>query len=562
MLKYTKSLLLLVAMVFGSFAMLPVLAVPARTQAATYPIDLWYNNDGHYGATEADVAQMLKNQLEATGMFSVTLKSTTWSNYVNQLDQMPVFLLGWFMDYPDESDYIDPFVGSGAFSLGTNYTSTTMAGYISTMLQSSDPAIRAQAEQNAQALMAKDVPVLPLFTMTKQFAAYGKNVTGVTLEPSEYLRFNTIQAGGTPSVITVGTTDSLPYLDPANVYEYWGSNMLIQMSHGLLEVPVNSTAAVPGAAQSYSISPDGLTYTFNLKPGLTFTDGTPLHVSDVIWSLQRAESYTLNGQPAFLLQNIDNKSYTPINSTAFSFKLLQKDGTTLQKLTYTNAFIWKEDNSGNVNTTAQGKPWVPIGLGPYMVKPNSWTSAEIDLQPYANYNYAAYGDKPTANTGVAVKFLTSSANLASDVKSGVIDVGFHTFTPDEINSLSSDTSINSASMATLGTRYLIINVDAVPQLAVRQAMEYTVDRSQFVTQIFNGTNQALYSMVPPGFPNACLKGSSCAFPSTNVTKAKALMAPVVASIQSASSTATPGFTYLGLLLAIPVLAYVFKKRKY
>ncbi len=465
------------------------------------------------------------------------------------------------MDYPDESDYIDPFVGSGAFSMGTNYTSTTMAGYISTMLQSSDPAVRAQAEQNAQGLMAKDVPVLPLFTMTKQFVAYGKNVTGVQLEPSEYLRFNTISTGKSSDVISVGTTDSLPYLDPANVYEYWGSNMLVQMSHGLLEVPVNSTAAVLGAAKSYSISPDGLTYTFNLKPGLTFTDGSPLQVSDVIWSLKRAESYTLNGQPAFLLQNINNQSYTPINATSFSFKLLQKDGTTLQKLTYTNAFIWKEDDTGNVTTSAQGFGYVPIGLGPYSVQPNSWTQDNIQLQAYSGYNATAYGEKPTANAAVDVKFLTSSATLADDIKSGVLNVGFHTFTPDQINSLSADSSIGSASMPTLGTRYLIINVDAVPQLAVRQAMEYSVNRSQFVTQIFNNTNQALYSMVPPGFPNACLKGSTCAFPSGNVTKAQELMAPVVSSLASKTSTATPGFTYLALLMAIPVLAYSYKKRR-
>ncbi|MFV2016812.1 MAG: ABC transporter substrate-binding protein, partial [Candidatus Heimdallarchaeota archaeon] len=159
-----------------------------------YPIDLWFDNSGHYGDTEDDVANLMKIQFEATGYFTVTLKNTDWATYKTQFGTMPTFLLGWWFDYPDEENYIDPFVGSGAFSLGTNYSSPTMDGYIKTMQESTDPAARKTAIEAAQTLMATDAPLIPLFTMTKQFVAFGKDITGVVLEPSENMHFDSIKS--------------------------------------------------------------------------------------------------------------------------------------------------------------------------------------------------------------------------------------------------------------------------------------------------------------------------------------------------------------------------------
>jgi ABC-type oligopeptide transport system substrate-binding subunit len=116
-------------MLLGTVAVQPV-----RAQTfLKYEIDLWYT-PSHYGNTEQDVAELLKAQLEATGYFDVTIQSAEWGTYLDQLGTMPLFLLGWWFDYPDPSNYIDPFVGAGAFSLGSNYSSTVMDGYITQML--------------------------------------------------------------------------------------------------------------------------------------------------------------------------------------------------------------------------------------------------------------------------------------------------------------------------------------------------------------------------------------------------------------------------------------------
>jgi ABC-type transport system substrate-binding protein len=551
MLKNKKGLLILVMMTVSALTLLPAIVTPVKA-AKTYHVELWYDNSGHYGTTEADVAQMMKTQLEGTGYFDVELKSTDWATYKQQFGTMPTFLLGWWFDYPDESNYIDPFVGGGAFDLGTNYSSSTMDGYIKTMLESSDASARATAQKNAQSLMVEDAPLIPLFSMTKQFVAYGKDMTGVTLEPAETMHFNTFKKGATSTAVTLGTTDSIPTLDPADVYEYWGSNTLNQITHGLFELPVDSTTATPVVADSYKISSDGLKYTFNLKSGLTFTDGSDMRVEDVIWSLNRSAS--LAGDPAFLLGGIDTTSFTKINNTALSFDLTAKDGTFLQKLTYSNAFIYKQDNS--VNNTLQGSGFTPIGLGPYEV--SSWTTdEELVLSAYSGYNAAELGTTAPSNTQITEKFFTTSSNLKTAVESGTVDVAFHTFTPDEIVSLEGSSAVNSASKSTAGIRYLIINVQSHPEKAVRQAMEYSIYRPDFVDTIFSGTNVPLYSMVPSIFDNACVKGDSCAYPSNDTAKVKELMEPTYGP----NAGSAPGFDYLSLLIAIPVISVIYKKKK-
>jgi ABC-type oligopeptide transport system substrate-binding subunit len=112
------SFLILGCMLFSAIVMVPSLVQPtqAKTSANTFHVELWYTT-AHYGDTEPDVAQMVKSQLEATGYFDVELKSTDWTTYKAQRNAgtMPFFLMGWWPDYQDESDYLQPFVGKWAF---------------------------------------------------------------------------------------------------------------------------------------------------------------------------------------------------------------------------------------------------------------------------------------------------------------------------------------------------------------------------------------------------------------------------------------------------------------
>ena len=83
---------------------------------------MWYPPE-HYGASTAAWMQVIKTQLEATGEMQVTLNSQEWSTYVPALTGGKSYgagVLGWFFDYPDPSNYLDPFVFNRGE--GTNVT--------------------------------------------------------------------------------------------------------------------------------------------------------------------------------------------------------------------------------------------------------------------------------------------------------------------------------------------------------------------------------------------------------------------------------------------------------
>lgn len=126
-------------------------------------IELWYT-PSHYGDTEADVAAVIKENWEKTGMLSVTLKSAEWGTYTSYIGSgtMPLYLLGWYPDYLDPDDYITPFYQTGnAYS--QNYTNPQMDKLIRQEQTTPDQAARVPIFQQIQDIAAADLPFIPMF---------------------------------------------------------------------------------------------------------------------------------------------------------------------------------------------------------------------------------------------------------------------------------------------------------------------------------------------------------------------------------------------------------------
>lgn len=419
-----------------------------------YEMDLWYT-PSHYGSTEADVAQLLASQLEETGYFDVTLEAAEWGTYLDQLGEMEFFLLGWWFDYPDPSNYIDPFVGAGAIGMGTNYNSTAMNGYIDTMLTDPIEANRTKAQKSAQTLIAEDVPCIPLFNMLSQFIAFQDGVLGVVLEPSENVHYNSMYNGRVADIITIGTSDKVTKLDPADCYDYFSSNVLVQLTHGLMEMPVDSTDAVKGPITSwYNVSTDGMVYNFNLKSGIKFSDGTDCNATAMKWNLDR--SIALDGDPGFLLSDVIS-SVDAVNNTLVKITLSKKDGTFLQRLVYTVA--WPVSMSGNIVAgTISGDPThIPAGVGPYKI--TTWTKdTEMILEPNTYY----FGTAATTDK-VIIEFYAGASALLLALENDVIDVAHRKFGPEERKTIIDRDDLKQLEKDTAGIRYLLFKVAELPE---------------------------------------------------------------------------------------------------
>ncbi|WP_240199885.1 MULTISPECIES: ABC transporter substrate-binding protein, partial [unclassified Burkholderia] len=97
--------------------------------------------------------------------------------------------------------------------------------------------------------------------------------------------------------------DEFTTLDPGEIYELVPEEYVANTYDRLVRVDLRDPSRFNGdVAQSWTVSPDGLTYTFKLRPGLKFHSGNPLSADDVAWSIQRA--VLLDKGPAAVLTGI------------------------------------------------------------------------------------------------------------------------------------------------------------------------------------------------------------------------------------------------------------------
>jgi peptide/nickel transport system substrate-binding protein len=164
------------------------LTAAGYSESTKLAIELWYT-PSHYGDTEADVAAVIKESWEKTGMVTVTLKSAEWGTYTQYLGAgtMPLYLLGWYPDYLDPDDYISPFYLSGnAYS--KNYSNPQMDELIRKAQLSSDINERTAIYQQIQDIASTEIPYIPMF-QGEIVSVTRAGVSGVVVDDTALLRY-------------------------------------------------------------------------------------------------------------------------------------------------------------------------------------------------------------------------------------------------------------------------------------------------------------------------------------------------------------------------------------
>ncbi|QPZ39775.1 ABC transporter substrate-binding protein [Paramicrobacterium chengjingii] len=151
-------------------------------------LSIQYSND-HYGPSSADEYALIKSQLEADGLFSVDLQTTEWVQYSKDrtADVYPMYQLGWFPDYSDAANYLQPFFSKDNF-LVNHYDNAEVQDLINQQLVESDPDARAKLIEQIQDVAAQTLPTLP-YLQGAQIAVSGADVEGITLDASFKFRY-------------------------------------------------------------------------------------------------------------------------------------------------------------------------------------------------------------------------------------------------------------------------------------------------------------------------------------------------------------------------------------
>ncbi|MEP4248148.1 ABC transporter substrate-binding protein [Tateyamaria sp.] len=267
--------------------------------------------------------------------------------------------------------------------------------------------------------------------------------------------------------ITVAMQLEPPHLDPTSAAAGAIDSVLYSNVFEGLTRFMGDGSVVPGLAKSWEISDDGLTYTFSLRDGVTFHDGTAMDAEDVKFTLDRilAED-SANAQKALYAAI---SSVEVVDPKTVRLTLSEPNGNMLFNLAWGDAVIVAPESIENIKQQ-------PIGTGPF--KFDSWTQGDsIQISQYADY----WGDQP-ALTEATFKFISDptaafGAMMAEDVDAFV---GFPA--PENLPQFEADPRFQVLTGSTEGETILSTNNKQAPfdDLRVRQALAHAIDRQAII----------------------------------------------------------------------------------
>lgn len=329
--------------------------------------------------------------------------------------------------------------------------------------------------------------------------------------------------------IVVGTTDSVQTtIDPADAYDYFGINVIQNVGAGLVDYRPGSTQIVPALATDWSVSPDGLTWTFNLRQGVTFPDGTPFNATVVKYSIDREFKidepegpFAGVGYDTFIKQTVVTGPYQ------VQFVLTEPFSAFLAAAAFTPMYPVNPNIApmgAIVNYTGTVATENPTGLGPYTLSGWQRTAGkdvEIDLTTNPSYWNASGGLPKTKN--IIIKFYTDSTALNLALQSGAIDIAYRQLAPTDIQSYGSNGNFKVWKGPGQFIQYLVFNEMQSPfdKVAVRQGIAAAIDRSLISNTVFLGQVDPLYSMVPAGM--SYHQDSFKVYGDANLTAAESLL---------------------------------------
>jgi peptide/nickel transport system substrate-binding protein len=317
-------------------------------------------------------------------------------------------------------------------------------------------------------------------------------------------------AGGSgDGVLVIGTLEKPSTIDPAEVYELMASNLLYNVADTLVQLEPGTGEVAPGVAEEWEVSDDAKNYTFTLREGVKFHDGSDLTSEDVKWSLERALNINHPESAAFLISAIEDIK-TP-DDTTVEITISEPNVTFLSRLSYTVATILPSDSDAyDAPKKALGKGGEPpsveeaekfiqgeqiVGSGPYEMTSYS-PDTGATLEAFADY----WGDPPKAQT-MKLQFFESAAQMTNALRNGEIDVNINDLGPAERAALENEEGLTVEQGAAGRTRYIVLDVTQKPfdDPEVRRAISASIDRQRIVDEVFEGAGEVLTSMIPPSY---------------------------------------------------------------
>ncbi len=297
--------------------------------------------------------------------------------------------------------------------------------------------------------------------------------------------------------------DDIISLDPADIYEFSSSEYMANTYDRLVMINPQKTSELKfAAAESYTVSDDGKTYDFKIRPGIKFHSGNDLTAEDAAFSLIRFVK--INGNPAFIMNqfgltkdNVDKMVRVKDPMTLeIETDAAYSPSFFLNCLSYTSVVVDKKLVLSHETNGDLGNAWMKTneaGSGPFSLKsykPNE--SLVLDTNE-------SYWDGVPKIKHVLIKNVTESATQQLLVQKGDVDIA-RNLNGDQLKAVKDDGNIKFVSSPKSTLWYMGLNVknQYLGNQDARQAMKYLVDYDGLQKTQFAGIGIKHQTFLPDG----------------------------------------------------------------
>lgn len=305
--------------------------------------------------------------------------------------------------------------------------------------------------------------------------------------------------------VIAGISEPQGIFNPYFFVNGWDENVTNVIFARLIDLNSHGES-VPGLAESWTVSPDGKTYTIKLHPNLTFSDGSPLTAEDVAFTLTVLYDPKYDGDTDISLAHIvggdDYKAgkadsvsgLKVIDPQTLQVTTTEAGATTLQKIggpVLSKAYYGKGYSRGNLDDlrTLHGKP---LGNGPYVYE--KYIPGQ-EIRFHANTHYYK-GVPPTP------RFIYRVTNPSTNFQlfqTGDTDYDAFTSRPDDIEQLKllGFANINLYGSSDYSKIEFNFRRPALQDVKVRQALIYGLDRQKLVDVVYQGYGTVANEPISP-----------------------------------------------------------------
>ena len=334
--------------------------------------------------------------------------------------------------------------------------------------------------------------------------------------------------------LVMGSEGDPVLLDGALVSDGPSLRVISQMWEGLVGLKPGTTKVVPALATSWTTSKDGLQWTFNLRKGVTFHDGTTMDAKSVCYNFNRQYTLPANLQgentnyywftvfggyakPATGNPGPDKSLYHGckiVNPSTARIILNRPSSSFLAALALSNFGIASPDalvkykadaatigSDGVIRPLGTFATEHPIGTGPFKLE--SWRIGDkLVLARYDKY----WGTKAKLKR-VIIRPITDSTARLQALQSGELD-GMNLLSPQDVPTVAGNSSLKVLSRPAFNIGYVGINqkIGPLSNLKVRQAVAYGLDRKAVIGAFYGGRGQVANQFLPPLVEGYAAKG--------------------------------------------------------